>query len=486
MKNISRITLIYIGLLLWTGASAQPSGKLTLQEVVDLARRQSISSRQAATTRETRYWEYRSFRSNYKPQLILNGNLPDFVRSFQQIQQPNGTIAFEPVSNNNSSLGLLLSQTISATGGTVYAAAQLQRFDDFDRKTTLYNGNPFYIGFNQPLFQFNSLKWDKQIEPLKFEESKQAYNESFEQIAYSATGRFFQLLLAQVSLQIAETNLANNDTVYQIARERYALGKASRNDMLQLELEILKSKKGVAAARQEREVAMLDLRTYIGAAADALFELDIPEAPVEMQVLPEKATQEAFANRPDALAFMRRLKEAEREVAKAKGDNGLNAQLNASFGLSNRADNLADVYRSPKDQQSIRIEFQLPIIDWGRAQARLETALANQKLTEYSLEQDKQNFRQEIYTEVTLFEMLRNQLSLAADADRIASERYQIARDRYILGDLSITDLSIALQEKDQAKQDYILSLRDFWNAYYKLRMLTLYDFVKNEKINHL
>jgi outer membrane protein len=78
---------------------------------------------------------------------------------------------------------------------------------------------------------------------------------------------------------------------------------------------------------------------------------------------------------------------------------------------------------------------------------------------------------------------MRDQLALTAEADSIASEKYKIARERYVLGDLTITDLSIAFQENDQAKRDYVQSLRDFWSAYYQLRHLSLYDFEKNEKI---
>ena len=81
--------------------------------------------------------------------------------------------------------------------------------------------------------------------------------------------------------------------------------------------------------------------------------------------------------------------------------------------------------------------------------------------------------------------MMKDQLLLTAKADSIASEKYQIAKERYVLGNLSITDLSIAFQENDQAKRDYVFALRDFWGAYYQLRYLSLYDFEKNQKINY-
>ncbi len=79
--------------------------------------------------------------------------------------------------------------------------------------------------------------------------------------------------------------------------------------------------------------------------------------------------------------------------------------------------------------------------------------------------------------------MLREQLALVREADQIAQERYQIAKDRFVLGDLSITDLNLAIQEKDRAKRDYVTALRLFWDAHYTLRTLTLYDFEKHQKI---
>src|SRR5687768_10695604 len=156
---------------------------LSLKQVVEMARSKSIASRQAVTLKETRYWEWRTFKSNYQPQLSLNGNLPGYNKTFREVLQPNGSVEFQPIHNNNSSLSLSLSQSIAATGGTVFATTQMQRFDDYDRKYKLYNAVPYGIGYSQPLFLYNSLKWEKQIQPLKYTESRQEFIESMEQIS---------------------------------------------------------------------------------------------------------------------------------------------------------------------------------------------------------------------------------------------------------------------------------------------------------------
>ncbi len=479
MKKIGTIfCILYYGFTI-----SQPVTRLTLEEVISMAKQQSIAARQAITTRETKYWEWKTFLSNYKPQLVLNGNLPAFTRSFTQVVQPDGTIQFQPIRYNNSSLDLSLFQSVEKTGGRIYAATQLQRFDDFARNNRLYNSSPFAIGYEQPLFKFNPLKWDKKIEPLKYNESEKAYIENLERIAIKATGYFFDLLLAQVNLQIAETNLRNTNTIENISKEKYELGKISRNDILQLSLESLKAQKAIANAKRNLEIATLNLRAYIALPNENKIELSLPHETLNISINNEKALSEAFENRSDAVKYKRQQLEAEQKVSKAIGDNGLNATLTASVGFSNRGSTLSDVYDAPKRSEAIELTLSMPILDWGRSRSRTRTAEAEKKLTEYTIQQDLQNFKQEIYTQVTLFQMLNQELSITARTDSIASEKYQIAQERYVLGLLSTTDLSIAFTEKDQAKRDYINALQDYWETHYGLRALTLYDFVKQEKI---
>lgn len=458
---------------------------LTLQQVIKMAKERSIASKQASTIKQTRYWEYLTYKSNYRPQLSLDGILPGYNKTFIEVLQPDGTIQFQSVHNNNSSLNLSFSQSIPATGGSIFGTTQLQRFDDFDRRTTLYNGVPFGIGYSQPLFRYNNLRWEQKIQPLKYDESRQAYIESMEEIAIKANGYFFDLLLAQVNFHIAEINLSNTQKILIVANEKYSLGKISRNEILQLQLEQLKAEKAVGIAKRDMEIATLNLRSYIGLKETEKMALSLPAATINMQAPTAKVLSEAYDNRSDAIGFMRRLAEAKRDLSKAKGDNGLNATLTAQLGFSKSAATVTKLYHSPKDQQQVQLLFTIPILDWGRSKSREKTAEANLQFTEYAVEQDKQIFTQEIVTQITLFELMKQQLILTAQADSIASEKYQIAKDRYVLGNLSITDLSIAFQENDQAKRDYIFALRDFWGAYYQIRYLSLFNFETNQKISY-
>ena len=457
--------------------------RVSLAEVVQLAREQSVASKQAITAKKTNYWQYRSFMADFKPQLSLNGTVPGFTNSYIQVVQPDGTVSFQSVSYNNSLVSLSLDQSIALTGGTIYVQQQMQRFDNFAGKTTSYNGIPFEFGITQPLFRFNAMKWNRKIEPLKYQEGNQQYIASLEQVALDATGLYFDLLVAQVNLQIAEKNRSNNDTLYKIAGHKLELGKISQNDLLQLQMGLLTAQKDLASAQQSAAVSSLKLKMFLSSRDERELELEVPNEKEEFGINPQLALEQAFTNRSTSISFRRRLLEAERDVVEAKKENGLNASLNATFGLSNQGARPGDVYIKPQDREFVELKFTLPIMTWGRNRARTEMAKANQEFAQQSVEQDKLTFEQEIFTQVTLLQMLQKQVKLTKLADKIAANRYQIAQERFILSNLSVTDLGIAMQEKDRAKRDYILALRDYWQSYYTLRLLTLYDFEKDQKI---
>lgn len=474
--------IIFVSLYFLSQASfAQQT--YTLQEIIQIAKTQSPAYKRAETIKSNRYWQYRVYKSNFVPQLSLSGTVPNFNRSVTPITQEDGSTQYRSVFNSNSDVSLNLEQQIGLTGGTIFLSSTVNRFDDFERNTFRYGGDPLSVGFIQPLFSFNSLKWDREIEPLRYEESKREFVEEFEQISKDVATRFFNLLSAQVSLEIAHKNLGNNDTIYKIAQGRYELGKIPENELLQLELSLMNSRQAVAQASLDLETTSLALKAFLGLRNDEELNLIVPESVPYFDIDPDLALKEALNNRQEAIGFKRRLLEADREVDRAQGETGLNMNLYGSFGLTNQAERLPAIYQTPENQQRIQLGFTIPIVDWGRQKSRVKTAEANYQLVEYTVEQEKVNFEQEVYTQVRTLEMLRDQVAITEKADDISQRRYTIAKNRYLIGKISITDLSIALTEKDQAKRDYINSLGNFWQAYYNLRQLTLYDFKEDRRL---
>ncbi len=483
MKKIYIVILIL--LLSLPGLSQNNTRYLTLQDAIAIAREKAPDALAAKHQFRSKYWQYRTFQATYRPKLNLNATLPDLNRSIQSIQQDDGSFIFRSSESASSSVNMKLSQKIGFTGGEIFMRSGVERLDIFqdDSTVTSYLTTPINIGLTQPLFDFVPYKWDKKIEPLKYKEAKQSYIESMEQVALKTTNLFFDVLMAQMQHQINKINRANNDTLYKIARGRYNIGTIAENELLQLELSLLKSQSAVEESELTLEDRLFRLKSFLKLPEDEPLELVPPEDLPVFDARPDKAIRQALDNQSQALAFERRLMQANREVNKARMQNRFSMDVYAVYGLTQSAVDFTNAYRDPSEQQRLSVGISVPIVDWGLAKGQIRMAESNRELVRSEVDQDRIDFRQEVYLQVMQFNMQDNQLRIAAKSDTVARKRYNVTKQRYMIGKISITELNIAQEEKDNAQLGYIRALSDYWQNYYRLRKETLYNFREDQKI---
>jgi outer membrane protein len=298
-----------------------------------------------------------------------------------------------------------------------------------------------------------------------------------------AADLYFNLLLAQVNLEIANHNLSNTDTLYHISTGRYNLGKIAENDLLQMELAVMNSRNNVAQGQLDVQLGRLRLKNFLNMQELVDLQLTEPARIPEFKVDLAVALEQARKNRQEMIEFERLHLEADRDVARAKGETGFNANLFATYGLTQSAAVIENAYMNPLEQQSLRIGFQVPVLDWGRAKSQIKIAEANRELMELTIQQAQQNFEQEIILLATQAQMHREKLKISIQADTIAQRRYEISMQRYLIGKIGILDINVALDERVQARRSYVAAMRDFWITYYDLRRKTLYDFERGMEI---
>jgi outer membrane protein TolC len=415
--------------------------------------------------------------------LTLDGTIPSLSRSIEKITTPEGDFFY----NRNLasySAGMSLTKNIGLTGGQIFLNSDLQRIDIFgDSTRTSYLSSPLNIGISQPLFNYNPYKWAKKIEPMRYNEAERRYIEDVEQINISASNLFFSLLDAQIRLRIQQLNLANNDTLYQIARGRFNIGTIAENELLQIELSLLNAQSAVESASLDVQMKAFNLKSFLRLPEDSELELISPTAPDAPVIDAQIAVSEARENRSDALAYERRMIVAESGVNRAKTENRFNANLYAVYGLTQSTSDFSNVYKNPQEQQRVVLGIQVPILDWGLTRGKIKLAESDRDLERTAVQQEMIDFDQQIFLKVMQFNMQRNQLAIAAKSDTVAVKRYEVTKQRYLIGKIGIIDLNLAQTEKDNAQQGYIAALSSYWRSFYELRKLTLYDFVAGRRI---
>lgn len=458
---------------------------LSLDDVIDLAITQSSAIKYTQNSNVNYYWRYRNYKTRFRPQLVFNSDLPNYRHTTQPVTQPDGSIEFKQVSNLSASAVLSLNQSIPQLGTYIYASTSAYGIRNLNQGSTSFSGAPFVIGFSQPLFGYNWMKWYRMTEPMVYDEAQKRFVEEIEQISLTATYRFFRYLYVQTNYILAESNLKNSHDNLRISQTKRELGQISENDYSRIELSVLNAQKALNQASMELKNADFELRSYIGLKEANPLQLIIPLNITLFDINAQLALQKAKENRKETTQFQRRLINADRELAEAKSTTGVSATLSGSFGLSNSAEDFSGIYDNPEKDRTLRVALSVPILDWGRSASTVKLAETERELTIFNVNKEIEEFDREVVVQVEQFSLLKDQLKTATEADKVAENGYIIALKRFQSGELSITDLNIALQEREAAKRDYIRSIQAYWVAYYQLRIFTLYDFEKNGNITY-
>lgn len=465
---------ILLALCLWS-ALAAANGKdtldITMTEAIRLAQEQSSEAQAARHQLEAAEWSYRSYRANYLPAVTLTSS-PNLNRQLNSITQPDGTNLFLQQNQLSTDLSLSITQNVSMTGGSLFVRSSLRRQDEFHDRLHAYSSTPFQIGYQQNLLGYNSLRWARRTEPLRYRRAQKQFCETMELVASRASSYFFQLASAQTELDIAQQNQQVADTLHRYARGRYGIGTITENDMLQLEVNKLSGEADRMDAEISVDEAMQTLRSFLGFRQDVVLRV-LPDTVIpEHRLVVDEALAAAMANSPDPDYYELSRLESRSQLAQAKANRGLRADLYVQFGLSQTGPTVSDSYSHPLNQEYASLGISLPLLDWGRGRGRVQVARSQLELTETQAEQGMTDFRLNVMKMVRQFNVQGHRVEVAWRKRQTALRRYEVARWLYVQERTTLLEFNNSVVEKDSAQRAYISALRTYWSLYYGLRSM--------------
>lgn len=476
MRKQLSIIIVFL-LLLLPGRSKAEELTLTLDDAIVMARKNSVGSAVALDELRTAYWEWRTYRADRLPEIALTATAPSYSDRYSSYMNAEGNYSFVRSHTLDVESQLSVTQNIPLTGGKLQLTSSL----DFLHQYGSDGGNrfmtiPVALSLNQPIFGVNNLRWRGKIEPVRYSEAKAAFLSATEDVAQTTVGLFFNLILSRENLATASQNLENARKLYAVAQEKRKMGRISNNDLLQMELNLLDAESGYTQCETTLKSNMFALRSHLNIESDVDINPVVPSAVPVVDISYDHALAQALANNKFAYNIRRRQLEAEYEVAKAKGDM---RQINlfAQIGYTGTDAGIGDAYSRLRSNQLVEVGFSIPLIDWGKRKGKVRVAESNRRVTESRLRQESMDFRQELYVLVERFCNQRQQLDIASRANEIAKQRYDTNVQTYLIGMISTLDLNDSQQRKDESMRSYINELYLFWNYWYQIRSVTLFDY---------
>ncbi len=485
MNNI--IKIVFVIILISAATNHSPAIEFTLDECIKFAQNNGIDAKKALNSYLARKHRSKAFYADYLPQLNFNASLPGAVREINQITQPDGSLLFQEQSQLFTSGNLTVSQKIPFLNSEFYVSSGITKLDIYQTGDyTLWRSTPLQVTYRQPLFRYNTMMWELRLRELADLKVDDKFNQDMEDIAINVTRKFFELYLAEMNLVNARQNVAVNDTLFRLSRGRFSVGKIAENDLLQSELGLLNANNVLGNAELDYRRVLDELKIIIGYAGKDEISIIPPKEIPQNDISPESAVMYALMNNPIITDIEIRKEEAELALKRAESNNRINADIFASFGLNKAASEFDVVYRDLLDRQRFDVTLQLPLFTWGKSSNEIEAAVQERNRTLNESELQKLNFETEVRYLAERLNQLRKQVEISTKADTIAARRFDVAKNRYIIGKIDLNSFFIAQNEKDMAFRSLIQNLQSFWLAFFNLRKLTLYDFALQKRINYI
>ena len=485
-KCVAQLLVFSFYLLVFISSLSAQTIELNLSRTIEIASDSSLQAFSAKNQYEASYWAFRSYRAARLPSLTLSMTPLQYYRDItRRYDSQNDLDIFRQQQSLFSSGNLSIRQNVDLTGGTFFIDSELGFMKNFGTTDySRFNSVPIRVGYRQNLFGFNSFKWEKQIEPLKYDKALKKFLYDREAISEISTQYFFDLAMAQSEYDMANDNVASSDTLYLIGQERHKIAAISQADLLTLQLDAQIARNSLKNAEISLKRAMFAFVSFLNLDKETTVRLELPGRPKNMDISVEDALAHARENNPDFLGNRQDILEAEREVDRTKKSAVFDATFSASVGFNNTAETFLDSYRKPLQQNIVTVGFSIPLVDWGVRKGRVNMAKNTFNVTKISVQQREVNLEQDVVMTVNDFNIQQDMIRSAEEMLHLANLAYNTTKERFIIGRADINSLTLSLNRQKEAQKNYIYSLKNYWLSYYKIRKLTLFDFEKDERLN--
>lgn len=477
--------LMLTGVLLFSILSvnsyAQPLS-LSLERTISLAADSSLEAFRTKNMYLAGYWQYRTYKADRLPSLTLNLTPAQYYRDItRRYDSQNDVDVYKKQQSFYASGNVEIKQNFDLLGGTFYLDSDLGYMRNFGNDDNPANNQfttvPIRLGYQQSLFGYNPFRWERKIEPLKYEKVKKELLYNIEQISEQATTYFFALAMAQAEYDLAKENVASTDTLYRTGQERHKIASINKAELLTLKLDAVNARNTLQNTEIALKRAMFSLASFLNFDKNTEIRLRLPGRPRDMQISVDEALVLARENNPKFLGLRQEIMEAEQQVDKTKKEAMFNASINASIGFNQVASKLKDAYRDPLQQDIVSVSVSIPLVDWGVRKGKHNIAKNNLNVTQISARQEELTVEEDVIMTVGDFNIQQNLISSAEEALDLALMAYSETKQRFMIGKADINSLTLSLNRQQEAQRNYISALQNYWLSYFKIRKLTLHDF---------
>jgi outer membrane protein len=379
----------------------------------------------------------------------------------------------------------VISQPLKFTDGTITLQNTFTYYDNYSEFTGLTfkskgYSNDLFLSYSQPVFTYNRLKMELNQLRLALENATLSYAIQRLSLERAVNQYFYVVYQRKMALAVAEDELKNQQTGYDIIKSKVEGGLSANEELFQAELNLATSKSNLQNAQVNLENAKDDFRQYIGMPLSEEFDVQTNIDFTEVQVELEKAIQNGLETRMELRQREISISNSQDQLTVAKSTNEFAGNVDLRIGVKGDDPNFTDIYEKPTRSPQVALSFSIPIWDWGERKSRIKAAEAAIRIEEINLDVERTNVEVAIRQTYRSLQNLSLQIDIARQNEKNAQLTYEINLERYKNGDLTGMDLNLFQNQLSEKKMNLANSLINYKLELLNMKIQSLWDFENN------
>lgn len=485
MQFVSK-TFLALWIQLLSPFSYSAERELVLYDAINVYVYQTkyVKSRRLAL--ENTRLEYDNFKKSLLPAFSLNFSPISFDHSLRLLQNySTGEYSNVEEYSNTSSGGISIMQKITATGGIFTLGSSISFLREFTNNNNSFSATPMYLSYSQSLFGGGkSMRFEKAISRLKNEMAIKNFCAAVSTEQQKILTLYLEAYSNKVDIDFYTKTVNMGDSLLIHANLRRDAGKMTDYEYNQVEIQQLDSKMALKKAVYAFSCSVRLLENELSLQEIELGDLSVKDFP--SYINEENVLYFVNRNNPEYQALEMERLNAEYALHQTKVNNRFNANISLNYGLNQYAKTFRGAYEHPDQRQAVAVTFSVPVFQWGINHNKLKIAQNEYETVLLEQEDELDKFKEEIHGCVFEYNMSRELMDVASRKYELSAQQYSFAAMRFKLGKMAAIELTDANRDYLQAKQHYLSTLKTLLTNYYKIRHISLHDFMEDRDMVEL
>lgn len=317
-----------------------------------------------------------------------------------------------------------------------------------------YSGS---IGLSNSLYQGGSIRAGVKIAKAKVEIAEEDYRQAEEEVILSVKEAFFNILLKQEQIALAEDVLKRRNEDLVLIRLKYDAGRESSPAVKEAEASLLQADYDKKQAQEELNLARIELNLLLGRPRRAEISVTYEDQSVQFPAL-DSLIADAGRLRPDMRAEKVNTEVLKAQVTQAKSDYYPRISVSSSYGWQGRGLSVRE------GDWSVGFSLSLPVFEGFSTKVKVQEAKLALNQQDIRLRELEQEIEQEIEQAYSSWELAGRTIEVNDKTLEAKREMYQLTKLQYEQGLTSYFILQQKESDLSSAESRQV-------NALYNLRL---------------